>query len=131
MFYESRTVAAIKALRMTGKPLPCCPERHSTEAFPGIPRPLPQDKDLFSKVDRLLAEIRQLYEKLNTFWKEEIRQVAEVLKKDRTDPRDLERWNTFHSSLKQTIESWKVCFPPLLYYPFPNPLISTWLESVQ
>ena len=69
----------------------------------------------------LLADIRQLYEELNTFWKEEIRQVAESLKKGRTDPRDLERWNNFRSSLEHTIESWKVC-SLLLYYAFPSPL---------
>jgi hypothetical protein len=74
----------------------------------------------------LLDKIRQLYEELNIFWKEEIRQVAEVLKKGRTDPRDLERWNTFRPSLKRTIESWKVCFSPL-YYVCPNPLKLLWL----
>ena len=69
----------------------------------------------------LLVYIRQLYDELNMFWKEEIRQVAEFLKKGRTDPRYLERWNTFRSSLEQTIESWKVCFLRL-YYAFPRPL---------
>ena len=69
----------------------------------------------------LLVDIRQLYDELNMFWKEEIRQVAEFLKKGRADPRYLERWNTFRSSLEQTIESWNVCFLRL-YYAFPRPL---------
>jgi len=33
--------------------------------------------------------------------------VVAALKKRRVDPRDLERWNGFRSSLKQTIEFWK------------------------
>ena len=57
-----------------------------------------------------MAEIRRFYEELNKFWKDEIRHVAEALKRGRTDPGDLERWKNFHSSLKQTIELWKVCF---------------------
>ena len=77
----------------------------------------------------LLADIRQLYEELNMFWKEEIHQVAEFLKKGRTDPRDFERWNTFRSSIEQTIKSWKVCFLQL-YYAFPGRLKLPWLESV-
>jgi hypothetical protein len=55
--------------------------------------------------------------------------VAEFLKKGRTDPRDFERWNTFRSSIEQTIESWKVCFLQL-YYAFPGRLKLPWLESV-
>ena len=77
----------------------------------------------------LLADIRQLYEELNAFWKEEICQVAGSLKKGRTDPRDLERWNNFRSSLEQTIESWKVCFLHQ-YYALPSPLKLPWLEPV-
>ena len=121
MLYESGTVATIKDLRMTGKQVPCYLQRQSTENFSGLPRPLPQDNALFNEVDMLLVDIRQLYDELNLFWKEEIRQVAEFLKKGRTDLRYLERWNTFCSSLEQTIESWKVCFLRL-YYAFPRPL---------
>jgi hypothetical protein len=59
-----------------------------------------------------MAEIRRFYEELNKFWREEICCVVEALKKD------LERWNSFRSSLKPTIEFWKVCFlPRLLYIP--------------
>ena len=58
----------------------------------------------------MLAEIRRLYEELDKFWKEEIRLVAKALKEDRIDTGDLERWNNYHSSLRQTMESWKVCF---------------------
>jgi hypothetical protein len=58
----------------------------------------------------VLAEIRRFYEELNKFWTEEIRHVVDVLKKRRIDPRDFERWNNFNSSLKQTIECWKVYF---------------------
>jgi hypothetical protein len=61
-----------------------------------------------------MAEIRRFYEELNKFWREEICHVVEALKKRRVDPRDLERWNGFRSSLKQTIEFWKVCLLPLL-----------------
>jgi hypothetical protein len=59
-----------------------------------------------------MAEIRRFYEELNKFWTEEISYVVEALKKRRVDPRDFERWNSFRSSLKQTIECWKVCFLP-------------------
>ena len=58
-----------------------------------------------------MAEIRRYYEELNKFWTEEIRHVVRALKKGRTDPKDLARWNNFHSSLKQTLGSWKVFFP--------------------
>jgi hypothetical protein len=61
-----------------------------------------------------MAEIWRFYEELNKFWREEICHVVEALKKRRVDPRDFERWNNFHSSIKQTIEFWKVCFLPLL-----------------
>ena len=57
-----------------------------------------------------MAEIRRFYEELNKFWREEICCVVEALKKRRVDPRDFERWNSFRSSLKQTIGFWKVCF---------------------
>jgi hypothetical protein len=67
-------------------------------------------------VDFVVAEIQQFYKELNNFWTEEIRCVVEALKKGRTDPKDLERWNNFYSSLKQTLKSWKVCFPPLLCF---------------
>ena len=58
----------------------------------------------------MLAEIRGFYEELNIFWKEEAFRAAEVLKERRTDLRDFERWNGFYSSLKLTIEFWKVCY---------------------
>ena len=58
----------------------------------------------------MLAEIRRLYEELDKFWKEEICLVAKALKEDRIDTGDLEHWNNYHSSLRQTMESWKVCF---------------------
>ena len=61
-----------------------------------------------------MAEIRRFYEELNKFWREEIFHVVEALKKRRVDPKDFERWNSFRSSIKQTIEFWKVCFLPLL-----------------
>ena len=61
-----------------------------------------------------MAEIRRLYKELNNFWREEICCVVEALKKRRVDPSDFERWNGFRSSLKQTIEFWKVCILPLL-----------------
>ena len=61
-----------------------------------------------------MAEIRRFYEELNKFWIEEISYVVEALKKRRVDPRDIERWNSFRSSIKQTIGSWMVCFLPLL-----------------
>ena len=58
----------------------------------------------------MLAEIRGFYEELNIFWKEETYHVAEALKERRTDLRDFECWNSFYSSLKLTIEFWKVCY---------------------
>jgi hypothetical protein len=61
-----------------------------------------------------MAEIRRFYKELNKFWREEICCVVEALKKRRVDPRDFERWNGFRSSLKQTIEFWKVFLLPLL-----------------
>ena len=60
----------------------------------------------------MLAEIRRLYEELDKFWKEEICLVAKALKEDCIDTGDFERWNNYHSSLRQTMESWKVCFLP-------------------
>jgi hypothetical protein len=62
----------------------------------------------------VMAEIRRFYEELNKFWRDEICHVVEALKRRRVDPKDFERWNSFRSSLKQTIEFWKVCFLPLL-----------------
>ena len=38
--------------------------------------------------------------------------MVEALKKGRTDSKDLERWKNFHSSLKQTLGSWKVAYFP-------------------
>ena len=64
-----------------------------------------------------MAEIRRFYEELNKFWAEEIDHVVEALRKGRTDPKDLERWNKFHSSLKQTLGSWKVFTPLLMCFP--------------
>lgn len=91
-FYDSGTVASMKDFR----------------APTGLPRPLPEDNALFNEVDSVVAEIRRFYEELNKFWTEEIHCVVEALrKKGRTDPKDLERWNNFHSGLKQTVESWK------------------------
>ena len=68
----------------------------------------------------MMAEIRRFYEELNKFWREEICHVIEALKKRRVDSRDIERWNSFRSSLNQTIEAWKVCFLPLLLLCIPN-----------
>jgi len=90
MLYESGTVASMNDFRTTG-----------------ISRPLPQDNALFKEVDFVMAEIRRFYEELNKFWREEICYVVEALKKRRVDPRDFERWNSFRSSLKHTIEVWK------------------------
>jgi hypothetical protein len=62
------------------------------------------------QVDFVMAEIRRFYEELNKFWRVEIYCLVESLnKKSRVDPRDIGRWNSFCSSLKQTIEFWKVC----------------------
>ena len=58
----------------------------------------------------MLAEIREFYEELNIFWKEEAFRAAEVFKERRTDLRDFECWNSFYSSLKLAIEFWKVCY---------------------
>jgi hypothetical protein len=60
-------------------------------------------------VDLVLAEVGRSYEWLMNFWKEEIRHVAEAVKKGRTDPSDFERWSNIRPSLEQTIEFWKVC----------------------
>ena len=74
----------------------------------------------------MLAEIRRFYEELNKFWIEEIRYVVEVLKKGRTDPRDLERWKNFNSSLNQTIEFWKVCcFSLCIFQPIKTPCLES------
>ena len=66
-----------------------------------------------------MAEIRRFYEALNKFWREEISHVAEALEKCRVDPRDFERWNSSHPSLKHAIEFWKVCVF-LHHYAFPT-----------
>jgi hypothetical protein len=107
--YESGTVSNMRDLRATGKATPRCPQVQNKDTwFSGIPRPLPQDDALFCEVDLVLAEIGRFYDELKKFWKEEICHVVEALKKGRTDPKDFERWKIFHSSLKQTMESWKV-----------------------
>ena len=62
----------------------------------------------------MMAEIRRFYEELNKFWREEISHVVEALTKRRVDTKDIKRWNSFRSILKQTIEFWKVCLLPLL-----------------
>jgi hypothetical protein len=54
--------------------------------YSGISRPLPKDDVLSKEVDFVMAEIRQFYEELNKFWKEEICCVVEALKKRRVDP---------------------------------------------
>ena len=74
---------------------------------------------MFKQVDFAMAEIRRLYKELDNFWREEICYVVRALKKLRVDQRNIERWNDFCSSLKQTIEFWKVCFR-LYYYAFPT-----------
>ena len=63
-----------------------------------------------------MDEIGRFYKELDEFWAEEIKHVVEALGKGCTDPEDLERWNKFHSSLEQTLRSWKV-FPPLTCIP--------------
>ena len=60
----------------------------------------------------MMAKIQRFHETLNKFWTEEIHHVAEALEKRRIDPKDFKRWNDFRSSLRQTIELWKVCFSP-------------------
>jgi hypothetical protein len=67
----------------------------------------------------MMAEIRRLYEELNKFWREEICCVAEALRKRCVDLRYFQRWNGFRSSLKQTVEFWKVCYC-LYYYSLPT-----------
>ena len=91
-----------------------CKANYSDPRSSGISPPLLQDKALFKEVDLVMAEIRRFYEDLNKFWREEICHVVEALKKRRVGPRDFERWNSFRSSLNQTIEFWKVCSLPLL-----------------
>ena len=56
-----------------------------------------------------MAEIRRFYEELNKFWTEEIGHVVKALQKRRIDPKDIERWNNFRSSLRQTIKFCEVC----------------------
>ena len=67
----------------------------------------------------MVAEIRRFYKELNKFWREEVCFVVEALRKRRVDPKDSERWNGFRSSLKQTVEFWKVCYC-LYYYALPT-----------
>ena len=83
-----------------------------TLSIPVLPWPLPQDNTLFRKANFLLAEIQGFYQELNKFWKEETHRVAEALKKRQTDVRDFECWDNFYSSLKLTIENWKVFYLP-------------------
>ncbi|KAH9965517.1 hypothetical protein BC827DRAFT_863525 [Russula dissimulans] len=85
--HESGTVASMKDVRVTA-----------------LPRPLPEDFDLFSEVDLVLAEIRRCYEELDKFWTDEICRAVKALKMRRVDLRDFERWKNFHSSIKQANE---------------------------
>lgn len=103
---------------MQVRAIPCCLQIENAEiSFSGLPRPLPQDNDLFCEVDVMLAELWRSYERLTNFWKEEIRHVAEAVKTGRIDPRDFERWSNIHPSLEQTIELWKVCVAFTKYFP--------------
>jgi hypothetical protein len=56
----------------------------------------------------VLTEIKQCYTELYKFWTEEISHAMEAFEKRRVDRTDFERWRNFHSTLKQTIESWNV-----------------------
>jgi len=56
----------------------------------------------------VLCQIRQCYVEMDKFWREEICRAAKALERRRVDPGDVERWNNFHASLKETIDSWKV-----------------------
>ena len=106
-FYESGTVSVMKNFRTTGKAVLCrLHEQNLRYLFSALSRPLPEDYVLFSKVDRLLAEIRQCYMELDKFWTEEISRTIEALKMRRVDPTDLERWNSYHADLKQTTDTW-------------------------
>ena len=81
-------------------------------------QPLPEDFDLFSEVDLVLTQIRQCYMEIDKFWRDEIYHVAKVLELRRVDASDLDRWENFQASLKETIESWKVwSLLPLLHIP--------------
>ena len=55
---------------------------------------------------------------LDKFWTGEICRAVKALKMRRVDPTDFERWEGFHASLKQTIESWKVWSLVSLLYIF-------------
>ena len=127
MFYESGTVSIMKDLRATGKAVPCVRRDQILRLLiSGLSRPLPQDNALFCEVDLVLAEIRRFYEELNKFWTEEIRHVVEVIKQGRTDPRDLERWKNFNSSLNRTIEFWRVCcFSLCIFQPIKIPCLES------
>ncbi|KAH9952484.1 hypothetical protein BC827DRAFT_331206 [Russula dissimulans] len=85
--YESGTVATMKDVRVTA-----------------LPQPLPEDFDLFSEVDSVLAEIRRCYEELDKFWTDEIRRAVKALRMRRIDLKDFESWKHFHASIKQAIE---------------------------
>jgi hypothetical protein len=81
-------------------------------------QPLPEDFDLFSEVDLVLTQIRQCYTEMDKFWRDEIYHVAKVLELRRVDAGDLDCWENFQVSLKETIESWKVwSLLPLLHIP--------------
>jgi len=85
--HESGTVATLKGVRKTA-----------------LSRPLPEDFDLFSEVDFVLAEIRRCYEELDKFWTDELRRAVKALETRRVDLEDFERWKNFHRSIKQAIE---------------------------
>ncbi len=55
---------------------------------------------------------------IDKFWRDEIYHVANALELRRVDVSDLDRWEKFQASLKETIESWKVwSLLPLLHIP--------------
>ena len=114
--YESGTVANIKDVRATGKATSCHLQGKMLKCwFLALSQPLPVDFDLFSEMDLVLTEIRRCFIELNRFWTKEICSAVKALEMRRVDPKDIERWRSFHASLKQTIESWEVWFlvPPL------------------
>jgi hypothetical protein len=77
--------------------------------FSALSRPLPEDYDLFSEVDCVIATIKHCYIEIEIYWREETRRATIALKTHRVDPEDEEHWITIQPSLEQAITSWGVC----------------------
>ena len=62
--------------------------------FSALSRPFPEDYDLSSEVDCVIATIKHCYIEIEIYWREETHHATIALKTHRVDPEDEEHWIT-------------------------------------